>query len=208
MPILLRVMLHGLVLLKPAFPPKSLERPAASGSAASASDARSTKRTNVVDVSAQRDDEGQAAADTNMEELYKRAMESGSESQRELLQEINESGLYPRRLNASATQAATDERKAEAKLAKALSKQLPGMGAACAAYLDALKESKRRVTIEIRAQREGEGNAVDDANNDSLFRSAMESASPPQKAFLQEIKEFGFYPRRLSADATHTHCHW
>ena len=112
-----------------------------------------------------------------MEELYMAAMESASESQKELLQEINEFGLYPRRLKTSATEAATGERIAEAKLAKALSYQLPAMGAACAAYLDALKVSKRKV-IKVADIPE---NATDDDNEDILFRDAMDPVVAAKK---------------------------
>ena len=87
--------------------------------------------------------QGLAADETNMEERFTMAMESASDSQKQLLQDIKALGSYPRGLNPSTTKTASDDRKAEAALAKKVSYQLPQMDSASKAYFEALEKKPR-----------------------------------------------------------------
>jgi hypothetical protein len=103
--------------------PDTSAGPAASSSSAPV--AKGTKRKSAASVLALDERHEDAADDANMEKLFTMAMRSASDFQKQLLQEIKASGSYPRGLNASATKAASGDRRAEAELAKKVSYQLP-----------------------------------------------------------------------------------
>jgi hypothetical protein len=113
--------------------------------ASSSSDrvAKGTKRESAAPVSALDERNEDAAVDTNMEKLFTKALRSASDSQKQLLQEIKASGSYPRGLNASTAEAASDDRRAEAELAKKVSYQLPKLDSASKAYFEALEKNPR-----------------------------------------------------------------
>ena len=79
------------------------------------------------------------ATEPAVKSLYEAALESASDKDAALLNEVMLLGRCPKGLNFDALSTATEQRKAEATLAKRLEKRRKSLTPACIAFLDALK---------------------------------------------------------------------